>query len=155
MAQAIDPVAVLGGLRDAGLRITEPRREVVEAVCRWSAPFSADDVYAALHAAGSPTGRATVFRTIDLLVGLRFIGKIHRVDGSHGYVLRDPGHSHHLVCSSCGNVVEFHDCNVADLAKELAERTHFRIEGHWLEFFGLCADCQCQTGGQPHAVSRS
>lgn len=142
MAGAIEPIGILDRLREAGLRVTDPRREVVEAICQRSAPFSADEIYTSLHSSGSSTGRATVFRTIDLLVGLRFLGKIYRIDGSHGYVTRAPGHSHHLVCSSCGNVIEFEDCNVADLAKDLADRTHFRIDGHWLEFFGLCSDCQ-------------
>src|SRR5690606_25728686 len=138
----VDAAHVLESLRDVGLRITGPRREVVEAICAREMPFSADEVYDELRAAGSSTGRATVFRTLDLLVGLRLLGRVHRPDGSHGYVLREPGHRHHLVCSTCGTVVEFQDCNVAALADELADRTRFRIEGHWLEFFGVCADCQ-------------
>lgn len=138
----MDATRVLDQLRDLGLRITEPRRAVVEAICSRQTAFSADEVYDALRAAGSSTGRATVFRTLDLLVGLRFLGRVHRPDGSHGYILREPGHRHHLVCSCCGAVVEFQDCNVASLAAELASRTQFRIEDHWLEFFGLCARCQ-------------
>ena len=67
----VDAAHVLESLRDVGLRITGPRREVVEAICAREMPFSADEVYDELRAAGSSTGRATVFRTLDLLVGLR------------------------------------------------------------------------------------
>lgn len=138
----VDKRRVLESLRDVGLRVTGPRREVVRAICQREGPFSADEVYEELRSSGSRTGRATVFRTIDLLVGLRVLGRIHRPDGTHGYVLHEPGHRHHLVCSTCGTVVEFQGCNVEPLANELADRTQFRIEGHWLEFFGVCATCQ-------------
>lgn len=138
----VNETRVLEHLRELGLRITGPRQEVVQAIARRTEPFSADDLYAELRAGGSGTGRATVFRTLDLLVGLRILGRVHRPDGSHGYVVREPGHRHHLICSSCGTVVEFQGCNVADLVDDLADRTQFRIDGHWLEFFGLCVRCQ-------------
>jgi len=38
--------------------------------------------------------------------------------------------------------VEFTDCDLADLPQRLAQRTHFRIENHWLQFTGLCEACQ-------------
>lgn len=142
----IDQAHVLESLQSAGLRITAPRREVVEMVCQQDGPFSADDLYERLRAAGSSTGRATVFRTLDLLVGLHLLGRIHRPDGTHGYVLHEPGHRHHLVCSTCGAVVEFQGCNVEALVDELVDQTRFRIEGHWLEFFGVCVGCQEAAG---------
>jgi Fur family ferric uptake transcriptional regulator len=129
-------------LADLGFRVTAPRRRVIRAVCRQSDPFSAEDLYEALRLAGSGVGRATVFRTLDLLVGLRLLDRIHRPDGSHCYVAGGSGHRHHLICSSCGTVVEFHDCNVTDLVAELARRTQFRIDGHWLEFYGVCDRCR-------------
>lgn len=133
---------IIERLADQGYRVTAPRRSVVRAVCSRRGPFSAEDLYQDLQAERSGVGRATVFRTLDLLASLRLLDRVHRPDGGHAYVSGPPGHRHHLTCSSCGQVVEFHDCNVSDLVTELAQRTNFRIEGHWLEFFGLCPDCQ-------------
>src|SRR5919199_6129050 len=132
----------LDRLRDLGLRIIEPRREVIQAVCRETGPFTAEGLYDHLRLEGSSVGRATVFRTLDLLAGLRVLDRVHQPDGHHGYVLTGPGHRHHLVCSGCGSVMEFQGCNVDKFADELAAQTDFRIEGHWLEIFGVCATCQ-------------
>ncbi|HET9016440.1 MAG TPA: Fur family transcriptional regulator [Thermomicrobiaceae bacterium] len=138
----VEPVEVLEALRAYGIRVTRPRRAVVVEVCRQAGVFSADDVYQALERAGAGVGRATVFRTLDVLVGAEALGRVHRPDGGHGYVLHHPGHRHHVTCSSCGAVAEFEGCDLGALARDLAGRTHFRIEGHWLEFFGYCPDCQ-------------
>lgn len=136
---------MLSRLADAGFRITGPRRDVVRAVCRREDPFSAEDLYEELLSRHSGVGRATVFRTLDLLVGMRLLDRVHRPDGSHCYVNGGPGHRHHLICSSCGAVVEFQDCNVADLVAAVSSRTHFRIENHWLELYGTCERCQLEA----------
>ncbi|HUZ02332.1 MAG TPA: Fur family transcriptional regulator [Thermomicrobiaceae bacterium] len=141
-APIVAPDEVLAALRAYGIRVTQPRRTVVAEVCRRAGVFSADDVYHALERAGAGVGRATVFRTLDVLVGAEALGRVHRPDGAHGYVLHHPGHRHHVTCSSCGAVAEFEGCDLGALAEDLARRTHFRIEGHWLEFFGCCPDCQ-------------
>jgi Fur family ferric uptake transcriptional regulator len=72
------------------------------------------------------------------------LDRLHRPDGCHSYVVARPGdqHHHHLICSACGEVVQFEDCTVEPLLAELSSRTHFSISGHWLEVFGLCAACQ-------------
>jgi Fur family transcriptional regulator, ferric uptake regulator len=137
-----DEARILSRMTDSGFRITTPRRDVVRAVCRREESFSADDLYDELRTVDSGVGRATVFRTLDVLVGLRLLDRVHRPDGSHCYVNASPGHRHHLICSECGTVIEFHDCNVDDLVASLSTRTHFRIESHWLELYGTCERCQ-------------
>jgi Fur family ferric uptake transcriptional regulator len=129
-------------LRDLGLRITEPRRELIQAIYQTQGPFTAEDLHDHLRVGGSRVGRATVFRTLDLLAGLRVLERVHQPDGHHSYVLSGPGHRHHLVCLACGNVVEFQGCNVDNFVGQLSSQTDFKIEGHWLEVFGRCATCQ-------------
>lgn len=129
-------------LRSTGLRVTEPRKEVVQEIHSRQGTFTGEGLYEDLKGSGSGVGRATVFRTIDVLVDLGILDRVHQPDGAHGYVLRGPGHRHHLVCSACGDVVEFQGCNVGELIDELAGQTNFRIEGHWLEIFGTCDRCQ-------------
>jgi Fur family transcriptional regulator, ferric uptake regulator len=135
----------LDQLRETGLRITEPRKEVVREIHAQVGVFSGDRLYDLLKRRGTGVGRATVFRTIDVLVELSLLERVHQPDGSHGYVLRNPGHRHHLVCSACGEVVEFQGCTLDQLMDELADQTNFRIEGHWLEVFGTCDRCLQST----------
>jgi Fur family transcriptional regulator, ferric uptake regulator len=136
-------------LRSTGLRVTDPRIEVVEEIHARDGLFTGEQLYDELRGRGSGVGRATVFRTIDVLVDLEILDRVHQPDGAHGYVLRGPGHRHHMVCSGCGDVVEFQGCNVGELIESLASETNFRIEGHWLEIFGTCG--QCQEPDRTHA----
>lgn len=136
-------------LKRTGLRVTDPRIEVVEEIHSRNGMFTGEQIYDDLRTGGSGVGRATVFRTIDVLVDLEILDRVHQPDGAHGYVLRGPGHRHHMVCSGCGDVVEFQGCNVGELIEHLASETNFRIEGHWLEIFGTCG--QCREAGPTHA----
>ena len=131
-------------LQESGYRITRPRRAVIDAVQRTERAFSADDLLGELHGSASGVGRATVFRTLDVLVQNGLLDRIHRPDGCHSYVRCDHSdqHHHHLICSSCGVVVQFEDCTVEPLLDELSRRTSFQISGHWLEVFGRCSACQ-------------
>jgi Fur family ferric uptake transcriptional regulator len=131
-------------LQDAGYRVTRPRRVVVEAVQRTTRAFTADELLHDLDRERSGVGRATVFRTLDLLVQHGQLDRLHRPDGCHTYVLSQGGdrHHHHLICSDCGAVVEFEDCTVAPLLEDLGRRTDFQISGHWLEVFGRCSACR-------------
>ena len=131
-------------LQESGLRITQPRRAVIDAVQRTDRAFSADELLSDAEVAASGVGRATVFRTLDVLVQNGLLDRIHRPDGCHSYVRCDHSqrHHHHLICSSCGVVVQFEDCTVEPLLAELSRRTSFQISGHWLEVFGHCSTCQ-------------
>ena len=131
-------------LQQRGHRVTGPRRRVVEAAEKQSGPFTADELLQRLQDAGPGVGRATVFRTLDLLAQNAVLDRLHRPDGCHSYVVAAPGnqHHHHLICSACGIVVQFEECTVEPLLAELSDRTQFSISGHWLEVFGLCVACQ-------------
>ena len=103
--------------------------------------FTADGLYDQLRGVAG-IGRATVFRTVDTLAGLGYLRRLHSEEQCSQYIRTTPGHHHHLICTHCHRVVEFDGCTVDAIANELSERTHFRIQGHWLELFGLCPDCQ-------------
>jgi Fur family transcriptional regulator, ferric uptake regulator len=131
-------------LQDSGYRMTSPRRAVIEATQRLDRAFTADELLRELSSSRSDVGRATVFRTLDVLVQNGMLDRIHRPDGCHSYVLSmsGDGHHHHLICSGCGTVVQFEDCTVAPLLEELSKRTNFQISDHWLEVFGRCETCR-------------
>ena len=131
-------------LQDHGYRLTAPRRAVVEAAQAGSGTFTADDLLQQLQSDAAGVGRATVFRTLDLLVQHGILDRLHRPDGCHTYVLSvgRERHHHHLICSDCGTVVQFEQCDVDGMLSELSRQTRFQISSHWLEVFGVCAACQ-------------
>jgi len=126
-------------LRLSGHRVTASRRAALEAIAASDDHFSVADVQQRVP----DVGRATLFRTIRLLVDLDILCRVLLEDGSLRYRLsRRPAHHHHLVCSACGDVEDFADCDLAALSKELTRRTAYEIRGHWLEMYGLCPDCR-------------
>ena len=86
-------------------------------------------------------GRATVYRTLELLASVDVLTRILQADGHPAYVVGEPGHRHHLVCSTCGTTVAFTACPVDQIVAELKDSTRFDIVGHHLEVFGICPDC--------------
>ncbi len=87
-------------------------------------------------------GRATVFRTLDLL---EKIGYLERVpNGDHwAYTNCNPGeHNHHLTCVSCGKIVSIKECPAKSFINELGKSTGFSISKHHLEILGTCPTCK-------------
>src|SRR5918997_4647346 len=98
---------VLAVLGDHGYRLTAPRRTVLAAVLRRTRPFTAEQIVADVRAGHPGIGRATVYRTLDILVAVDVLTRILPPSGHPTYVVGAPTHRHHLVCSGCGTVVPF------------------------------------------------
>ncbi len=140
---------VLTYLSQQGHRVTGPRRTILDRIAQYSQPFSAEQLFKDVGGEAGPIGRATVYRTIDLLHDDHWLARVHwsaSKDGSasdeHAYVPVEQGHQHHLVCTSCGSVIAFEGCDLELLLGGLARRLNFRVEGHWLEIYGRCQVCQ-------------
>ncbi|MDW8060406.1 MAG: transcriptional repressor [Thermomicrobium sp.] len=134
--------AILETMHERGWRVTAPRRAIVEFVLAQRQSFSAEEVFRSLRRHQPTIGRATVFRTLDLLAELGVVERVHHPSGVHRYVLSGDGHRHHVVCIRCGAVAEFAGCNLDAVLARVADQTRFRILDHWLELSGLCQDCQ-------------
>jgi Fur family transcriptional regulator, ferric uptake regulator len=124
----------------AGYKVTEPRLAVLEAAVAHGGAFTALDLEQQLAATGRSPGQASIFRALKLLVELGLLQRIHGVDECHRYTLCS-GHAHRVVCTGCGRLAEFGDCEIDDLSARLERATGFRIQGHLLEFFGTCPRC--------------
>jgi Fur family ferric uptake transcriptional regulator len=130
---------MLRRLAESGERLTGPRETVVRALAARQGVISPEALSYELHPQG--VGRATVYRTLDLLERYRMLMRVH-VDGCHGYTLCDEGHHHHLLCSACNTVIAVDATGVESEIQRLADQLKFRVDTHTLEFAGLCERCQ-------------
>ena len=129
-----------------GYRLTAPRSAVVDAVLRHARPFTAEQLVAELSTAAGPRiGRATVYRTLEVLAAIDVLTRIVQPDGHPSYICGAPGHRHHLLCSSCGTTDTFTACPVDALVRDLSQNTAFQIHDHVLEVFGVCPSCQAKA----------
>ena len=129
-------------LQRAGYRSTRPRRTIIEVILGQPRPFTPEHLLAAVHRADPSLGRATVYRTLEILGALDVLTRVVVAEGNSAYVVGLPGHRHHLVCSGCGAAVPFTACPVDHLVAELSRTTNFAIESHVLQFIGVCPACQ-------------
>ncbi len=141
MAKHPSLAAIVQRLEDRGLRVTAPRLAVLAAAADAGDQFSAEDIEQRLP----QVGRATVFRTLKLLLEMDVFCRVLRDDGSLRYRWSRRGHHHHLICNDCGAIEDFTGCDVGGLLGELARRTGFSVDGHWLEVYGRCAACAGRT----------
>jgi Fur family ferric uptake transcriptional regulator len=129
-------------LQQQGLRLTRARRAILQVLADASDHLKVAEVHRRALGIEPKIGLASVYRTLELLARLGLVHDIHMNHRHRHYAAIRRDHGHHLVCNGCGRVIEFADCDVEGLARRLARRTKFTIEGHSVELFGRCPDCQ-------------
>lgn len=130
-------------LREQGLPVTHQREAVAEVVFGSEEHLSVDDLERSLRDRGERIGKATIYRTLDLLVRSRLVEEHDFGEGFKRYehrLSRQPVHEH-LVCLQCGKVTEFVSPEIQGV--ELRVRTEFGFvpARHRLEVYGLCREC--------------
>lgn len=124
------------------LRMTRQRRQVLDFLSDEPGFRSAQEVHTGLRSAEHRIGLATVYRTLQALADSGELDTLRRPDGEQGYRrCLTTRHHHHLVCRSCGTVIEVEDEPVRAWLRELCQQTGFSAEGHVVEVTGRCADC--------------
>jgi Fur family ferric uptake transcriptional regulator len=137
-------------LRDHNLPVTSQRERVAEIIFTAPGHLSADDIERALREQGAHVGKATVYRTLDLLAQSGMVVPRDFGEGFRRYE-RVPGRAHHehLICVRCGKVIEFVNERLERMKALIAEEYGFRHHHHRLEIFGTCPECQQRDGVAP------
>jgi Fur family transcriptional regulator, ferric uptake regulator len=130
-------------LRDRGLPVTHQREAVAAAVFFAGRHVSVGEIEDALQAGGEHVGKATVYRTLELL---RSAGLIQEHDFGEGFKRYEPlaarGYHEHLICLRCGRVEEFASERFERMSTLIAEEHGFRHHHHRWEIYGVCPECQ-------------
>ena len=134
---------VAATLRQHGYKLTPQRRAVVRTIVSSQGHLTPTAIYEKVHQEYPDIGLVTIYRTLDMLDKLGLICEVHAVGNRRSYLVRRPSeHHHHLICSECGTVVDFTDCNLTELEQRLSQETGFEIKSHLLELLGRCQNCQ-------------
>jgi len=143
-------------LRTRDLRMTSQRREILLLAWGTHEHFTAEQMDGWVRARDASVSRATVYRTLALLVEGGFLATIDR---GHGQTLYEHilGHSHHdhMLCLSCGRIIEFRCEEIEELQRRMAAHHHFQIQRHTLRLEGLCARCQSADSGAAAAEMKA
>ena len=115
-------------IRRKGLRRTDQREAIIASVFSKDEHFTAEELFDRVRKSSSEISRATVYRTLALLVEADLLREIDLGDNQTTYdpnFLNKPSHNH-LVCIDCGRVVEFEDAHIDLLNDCLTRRLGFK-----------------------------
>ena len=142
MSVAVSPERIYLVLKDAGYRLTKPRRAVANVLLATQKPLSIEEIHARLT--DRSVNRVSIYRTIQLLCDLGIVRRLQFHEGFARYELADTfggNHHHHFICNLCGQVEDIDTCPLASTEQAIIRRTHSRITSHSLEFYGVCGTC--------------
>jgi len=128
---------IMAILEDRGYRATAPRRAIIRILEGKQEGFTAEEIGSELPG----VGRATVFRTLKLLLEAGVICRLNLMDGAPKFSLSRVEHHHHTVCVRCGNVGEFRAATVERLMRAIGSDIPGNIVGHSIELYIICERC--------------
>jgi Fur family ferric uptake transcriptional regulator len=138
-------------LKEQRLPVTHQREAIAQLVFSTVGHLSVEEIETTLRQAGNRLGKATIYRTLDLLVRSRLVVEHDFGEGFKRYenrILQDPVHEH-LICLECGKVIEFQSWEVQDVQTRITARHGFKATRHKLEIYGLCRECQAAGAELP------
>ena len=133
-------------LRQQGLPITQQREVVADVVFNSAEHLSVEEIEGALRERGERIGKATIYRTMEILVRSGLVEEHDFGEGFKRYEHlfgQQPVHEH-LICTHCAKVTEFLSPEVERVQEEVSRRHGFLPTRHRLEIYGLCVECQTQ-----------
>ena len=138
-----------GFIRQHGLKSTQQRDVIVDQFLKSTGHISIDDLLQRVKRKNSNIGYATVYRTMKLLTECGIAAPRQFGDGQTRFeVMLDEHHHDHLICLSCGLILEFENHTIEQLQDEMASQLGgFKLVRHKLELYGLCPKASGEKGG--------
>ena len=139
---AVTPVErTLAEIRAGGGRITPARRAVLSAILdAGSHHVTAAEIVTAVDRARPRPDRATVYRTLELLVELSVVTPL-QLDGEAIVYHRTDHHHGHLMCTRCGAIGEIPVPALHSIGELIEARTGFKVDGERVAIPGSCPRC--------------
>lgn len=140
----MDAIEILRQLKEKGVRFTPQRQAILEFLLGTDTHPTADEIYHHVKAKFPGVSLGTIYNTLNMLkehghiLELSYGDMSSRFDGN-------PNNHYHVACTECGRVVDFHH-PLIEMDKEVADRTGFLIQGHRMEFYGVCPECAKSLG---------
>lgn len=131
-----------GELRERELPFTQQRESVARVLFESTRHLSADEVAAELRERGEQIGKATVYRTLALLVELGLATEHDFDEGFRRYQMQIGAAQYdHMICTSCGTVTQFRNPDLERALERSARDADFEVITRQIKVFGVCHDC--------------
>ena len=130
-------------LKKEGFKVTPQRIAIFHEMTKDQGHRESDEIYSAIKKLNINVSRATLYRTLDILVKNNFVRKLNIGDGKARYENKvDSQHHDHMICNSCGEIIEFVNLEIERLQDIIARESKFILTSHIHQLFGICSKCQ-------------
>lgn len=119
-----------------GLRITEQRRVIARVLSGVTDHPDVEELHRRVADVDPRISIATVYRTVKLFEEAGILERHEFQGGRSRYETVTEGHHDHLIDIDSGDVIEFHDPDIEELQKRIAERLGYRLVDHRMELYG-------------------
>jgi len=141
-------------LATQGLKLTNERVALVREIFSQHYHFEADELLFKMKEKRLKISRATIYRTLELLVKSGLVRRVHLGEDHYHYeYVSGNSHHDHLICTTCGSVIEFHDPALEERQLEICGRKKFTPTFHNLQILGICDSCR-RKGQHPDSPDR-
>jgi len=124
------------------LKLTKERNEILDEILDMKKHFDPEELFVRLKTKGSKVSRASVYRTIPLLIESGLLEEVERIDRhAHYERVSEDRHHDHMICIKCGKVIEFYSPTLEMLQDEICQKEKFKGIRHTLEILGYCEKC--------------
>ena len=129
-------------IKQKKLRMSHPRLLIYQELITAVSPLTPQGLYQSLLKKKRRIGLTSIYRSLDLFESMGIVFKI--INGSTvKYKLCElENHHHHIVCKTCGNVVELNFCDISKWSKKVKESTGYQVTDHQFNFYGFCRVCK-------------
>jgi len=129
-------------LQARGLKLTRERKVILEEVFKQHDHFDIDEFYLKVRQKGLKVSKASIYRTLPLLLECGLVDEVKTTERQAFYEhIHGRKHHDHLICLSCGKVIEFYSPAIERLQEEICKKRRFKSLRHVLEIQGHCKDC--------------
>ena len=123
-------------LKKEGLRFTEQRKFIWDEITSSDDHREAEDIFLSLRKKNINVSRATVYRTIDVLVKNNLVRKLDIGDAPSKYENKIDSHHHdHMICLDTGDIIEFYNEELENLQDEIAKKHGYKVIRHVHQLF--------------------
>ncbi len=142
-------------IKQQGLRKTPEREVIIEEIFSSHDHFDVDELFLRLRNKKKRVSKASLYRTIPLLIESGLIKEVYFEDGHLHYehIYGHTDHSH-LRCNRCGRIIEFADDAIGTLQKRIGRKYNFAVTAHRFELTGYCRECGLRDRARREKPSR-
>ncbi|GAB4495276.1 MAG: Fur family transcriptional regulator [Anaerolineales bacterium] len=139
-------------LKQSGLRLTPQRIAICQMLAETDEHPTATQIYQALKPDYPSLSLATVYNTLEALVGLGVVNALGHAGDDQVHYDADTAPHVNLACISCHKIVDVPSEHVQHLQGEISNTSGFRLLGARVLYYGVCPECQAKQAAAPHQL---